>query len=49
LGSEIPPERYGTLKTFWEETDTEEVTEMEQEPEEEGTDSDSGAPPQDAT
>ena len=29
LGSEIPPERRGTVKTFWEETDTEEVTKMD--------------------
>ena len=29
LGSEIPPERRGTVKTFWEETDTEEITRMD--------------------
>jgi hypothetical protein len=29
LGSEIPPERRGTIKTFWEDTDTEEITKMD--------------------
>jgi MFS family permease len=29
LGSEIPAERRGTIKTFWEDTDTEEITVMD--------------------
>jgi len=31
LGAEIPAERRGTLKTFWEEADTEEITRMDAE------------------
>ena len=31
LGTEIPPERRGTIKTFWEDTDTEEITRMDAE------------------
>ena len=47
LGSQIPPEGRGTLKTFWEDTDTEEVTAMEHEPEdEEPVDPAAGSPPQ---
>ena len=45
LGSQIPPERYGTFKTFWEETDTDEVTQMEHEPEEDRADEASAGPP----
>jgi hypothetical protein len=31
LGTEIPPERRGTVKTFWEDPDTEEITRMDAE------------------
>ena len=38
FGSEIPPEMRGTVKAFWEDTDTEEITRMDTDADEDASD-----------